>query len=107
MSTQHTPGPWFYHTGTESVRADTMRLIVSMPPEPCETAEAYTTLQANARRIASCVNACEGINPDAVQELLKNLIIATNYLERVDGGNEHTKRQIEHLRKLIAKATTI
>ena len=40
MNTKHTPGPWNLHK-----------------------------VEANARRIVACVNACEGINPEAVPEL--------------------------------------
>ena len=38
--------------------------------------------QANADRIIACVNACAGINPEAVPELLEALEMAMPYLER-------------------------
>ena len=34
---------------------------------------AYQTPDANAERIVACVNACEGINPEAVPEMLEAL----------------------------------
>lgn len=38
--------------------------------------EGFDTAEANAARIVACVNACEGINPEAVKELLEALKIA-------------------------------
>lgn len=36
-------------------------------------ASAITQARTNGQRIVACVNACEGINPDAVPELLAEL----------------------------------
>ena len=73
---KHTPEPW--KAVGQDIRDGNEDNIVTVPygddPEQAE---------ANARRIVSCVNACEGINPDAVPELLEalhNLLInATPY----------------------------
>ena len=66
----HTPGPWFLHgkPGYEALEIfGTNRPIAkSLYHLGSEDNEA----DANARRIVACVNACEGINPEAVPELL-------------------------------------
>ena len=60
---KHTPAPW--HLVGQDIRDAEEDNIVTVPfgddPERAE---------ANALRIVSCVNGCEGINPDAVPELL-------------------------------------
>lgn len=60
--------------------------------------------ESNARRIVACVNACEGINPDAVPELLDAAEILAG-LEAKDGGRTFpTKEQCAFARSVIAKA---
>jgi hypothetical protein len=70
--TRHTPEPWFYcasihspTTGTECILADnTGRTIARAYNRP------IVESNANAKRIVSCVNACAGIDPEAVPEML-------------------------------------
>ena len=68
--TKHTPGTWkikrqpnklFSIYGNAGNAAGTPLLV------------AQGLREANASRIAACVNACEGINPEAVPELLEAL----------------------------------
>ena len=69
MNTKHTPGPWIAHEDAifqEKPHGEVSPLI-------CDTINGrkFTGEErgANARRIVACVNACEGINPEAVPEL--------------------------------------
>ena len=54
--------------------------------------------KANAHRIVACVNACEGINPEAVPELLEAL--KDMYL-----GRGHPGDRIDRALAALAKAT--
>lgn len=70
METKHTPGPWHQkHTvgifdgfGREILWIDVRGALGDID-----------TREANAARIVACVNACEGINPEAVKDLLEAL----------------------------------
>jgi hypothetical protein len=74
--TKHTPGPWLldhrlaYKLGPNGSNAFTASVQRggtrddSISEEECH---------ANAVRIVSCVNSCEGINPEAVPDLLAAL----------------------------------
>jgi len=73
----HTPGPWKIFDGYGSDRSRPA-IVDSIPDRDgrcvanCIAFAATTNpeAQANAARIVACVNACEGINPEAVPELL-------------------------------------
>jgi hypothetical protein len=71
MNTQHTKAPW--HVTDEGSQI----VIQTFSDHPTGTiARIYGTgflVDANAQRIVACVNACEGINPEAVSDLLKAL----------------------------------
>jgi hypothetical protein len=89
----HTPGPWFQLTGREGYsHISNVANKQWAAPEHivCET----TT--ANAARIVACVNACEGINPAAVPDLLT---LAIGILDAL----EHEGRWTIVLRKLWAR----
>ena len=61
--------------------------------------------EANARRIVACWNACEGINPEAVPELLKvakALELAGDLI--VPPADHRVVRRLSDLRAAIAKA---
>ena len=67
---KHTPGPWRIdgRSGYEAleIHAKNRRIAKSLYHGGSEDSET----DANARRIVACVNGCEGINPDAVADLL-------------------------------------
>ena len=74
---KHTPGPWTYHhepsLNRYAVRAEpfgteTILSISYWSRTPIWDRE---RAEADASRIVSCVNSCDGINPEAVPELLK------------------------------------
>jgi len=73
MNAEHTPGPWVAN-GTE----------VHMLPEDGSLGGGFDIRHCpkphhNARRIVDCINACEGINPDAVPSLLEAAMAAVQY----------------------------
>ena len=54
----HTPGPWAVNfTKFSEVRAENGAVIAR-----CLKLTSLTNLEANARRIVACVNACEGVS---------------------------------------------
>lgn len=77
MSTKHTPGPWFRddRSGLEcDVRASSERKIALCWGLASNNATNYNPkyraeCDANARRIVACVNACEGISADELEEI--------------------------------------
>ena len=79
MKTKHTSGPWqvAYYAGGDGNGgyASSHYTIQKGEKKIVKTINAVATEadEANAARIASCVNACEGINPDAVPDMLEAL----------------------------------
>lgn len=61
----HKPGPW----GIEKCRCG----HDSCSQYTISTQRSSGFSEANANRIVACVNACEGINPEAAPELLEAL----------------------------------
>ena len=85
----HTPGPWAVNfTKFSEVRAENGAVIAR-----CVKLTSLTNLEANARRIVACVNACEGIS---TEHLINNLPIR----ELVTRHNE-ALREIEALKDEI------
>jgi hypothetical protein len=91
---EHTPGPW--HIEFEcNVFGPNHRLVASAGGYQTNADDWHRIEnEANARRIITCVNACEGINPEAVPDLLaacEKLIEAFNfsggYITRMDDIN--------------------
>lgn len=65
---EHTKGPWAVNfTKFSEVRAENGAVIAR-----CVKLTSLTNLEANARRIVACVNACEGIS---TEHLINNLPI--------------------------------
>ncbi len=64
---------------------------------------------ANARRIVSCVNACAGINPEAVPDLVKALLGLIDACTPSDSDRGSVKRPtleaLESARAALLKAT--
>lgn len=86
--TGHTPEPWF--AVGRMVEAESHTL----PDPACCMTEAYgqerldptgKIAEANARRIAACVNACQGIDPEAVPLLIE----ALDAMMRVQSKRRH------------------
>ena len=70
--TEHTLGPWSIeqaHFDPWVVAPDGRYVIATVATGGDMSKEGH----ANARRIVACVNACEGINPEAVAELVEAL----------------------------------
>ena len=64
MDSKHTPGPWELDEQEDAIWLSNHDLIISGMTDISDD---------DAHRIVDCVNACEGINPDAVNDLLKAL----------------------------------
>ena len=101
---KHTPGPWITQGGDRGamicVTNDynhplSFNLSFAHLPQPLRIEGG-----ANARRIVACVNACEGLDPEGVPEMLPLLKEAWSRLEYLD--IYPTLR--EQMRQLIAKA---
>ena len=72
MKTKHTPEDWKAY-GYE-VRQPGGRMIADFGPHHTEPSEYPLSCrledEANAQRAVACVNACKGINPEALRDLL-------------------------------------
>lgn len=71
---EHTPEPWFANgseiraSNPKAERKHTFRPFVAQML--CGPSFSTAEVEANAHRIAACVNACAGLNPEAVPDLL-------------------------------------
>ncbi len=78
---KHTPGPWRLEQNGPAYnlcspdRARHFAILVGM------IRNQDSEHKANAERIVACVNACEGINPDAVPDLLAVLEPLIAYID--------------------------
>lgn len=104
MKTQHTPTPWKAtqagsgaNWGIESGGRHIGVVIGIANPQQGK---------ADAERIVACVNACEGINPEAVPEMLKELKHLATLLEPAlnNGSKIPGLATINKLWLIIAKA---
>lgn len=105
---RHTPEPWVFEHGQDEIRAPwrehfkpidgslmgDYRGVVIASIESAHGGRksrpfAISEAEANAQRIVDCVNACEGINPKAVPEMLDALRKAYDELSR----QKHAKDQ--------------
>jgi hypothetical protein len=81
--TKHTPGPWTSRTNAES-RRPVIRIIGTTPDEPIiaqvSTGANNPNGGDNALRIVACVNACEGIDPEAIPDLVEALETIRDWL---------------------------
>ena len=109
---EHTPGPWRKTTGYIASSAVPHVVAVYVPPaNTCMNwaAGAGTNeAEANGRRIVACVNACEGLNPEAVPDLLEAAYISADALEDnayVSAYSPRTRAAVKTIRAAIAKAT--
>jgi len=100
MTAKHTPEPWkTYQEDSDSVHvlSDDYGRIVTLHRAPYDP----TDVAANAKHIVSCVNNCQGINPEAVPDLLEVLKRIMPYL--ING--EIPVLLERHARAAIARAT--
>ncbi len=67
MNAKHTHGPWKYEEGTKTIRSQKENYWLAT----MDSWDGAVNNKANAARIIACVNACEGINPEAVPNLLE------------------------------------
>ncbi len=110
---KHTPEPWKVDAKVNEtyVRGPENELIADTHTLPVP--ERYDEEYANASRIVACVNACEGINPEAVPNMLKALKLASAILGSVatHPGDEFQKREnpfaFKAVGAAIAKGTKI
>ena len=82
--------------GAWEVRSDGRELFVIEDPEGAKAEEV-------AKRVVTCVNACEGINPEAVPELLATLKVLRTLLAR-DATHYRGRHRADILEAAIAKA---
>lgn len=89
MDAKHTPGPW--HVATNPGGPDDQPVFFSVrdgsgrpdgEDTVCVPLGDSETVKANTARIVSCVNACEGINPEAVPALLESLMAVMRICDR-------------------------
>ncbi len=118
---KHTPEPWKVHHHSHinreqwlSILNGTFDITHNGAANPavvaCSKYSAMTDEEnlANAQRIVDCVNACEGINPKAVPDLLGAAKYALADLEGIAPAqyynyNKTTGKTIIELRQAIAK----
>ena len=105
---EHTPTPWRQNGPDVMYQDRTVCSCGYWPGEPLEGEEELCAEhEANAARITACVNACEGIKPEAVPELLAACKWAR---AAINGSYGHVMAQatadtcIRRLRDAIAKA---
>ena len=113
----HTPEPVTYFVAHDSPTPDLWFTIISTAEGMLMAARVIG--EANARRIVACVNACAGINPEAVRDLLAACRTAADMLHKaINGGlrvpaaqerigdHKRVKRDARDiLRAAIARAT--
>lgn len=83
---EHTKGPWAVNfTKFSEVRAENGAVIAR-----CVKLTSLTNLEANARRIAACVNACEGVRTERLENSLP--------IVELVGRHSEALREIEALK---------
>ena len=114
---RHTAGPWEVNRGSGTITGasnGTTSATVTVMPQWYRnhagdgTHATQNRLDANASRIVDCVNACEGLNPAAVPDLLEALhgfIGSTIYGHLDDEGKEQWRNAVRAARAAIDKAT--
>ena len=100
MSAKHTPEPWGVWLNPDGGNLEMItddglaRHIVYVVGNTHEA-------KANGRRIVACVNACAGINPEAVPNLLE---AAKDFIYKVDEGRAFSVKSYAKFSAAIAKA---
>ena len=112
MTTKHTSGPWqvAYYAGGDGNGgyASSHYTIQKGEKKIVKTINAVATEEdeANAARIVSCVNACEGINPDAAPDMLEALKLAVKLMPEttISAINADEWEAAEAIGRAISKA---
>jgi hypothetical protein len=103
--TQHTPEPWELTRHATPDYAPQCGIYSEDHPADF----AIVKGEANARRIVACVNACKGINPEAVPDLLEALQDVLHEAEEKDRSERLTAERMRSIadwcRSAIRKAT--
>lgn len=102
MNALHTPGPWRADGaevwGTHAMRFNLTTGGTPMIARVCkhEDAERPFPYEENARRIVACVNACEGISTDRLEDLGRPL------MNHLIGCDERAARMVKERDELLA-----
>ena len=99
MKKTHNDGDWVYEPDTGTIRTKRENYHVAS----MDSWDGAVNNEANATRIVSCVNGCRGINPEAVPELLTNLIDLLDLCEKY-GVGEHCDGNLIAALAAITKA---
>ena len=101
----HTREPW--HIEYEcNIFSENHRLVASAGGYQTNAENDRHRLEneANARRIVACVNACEGINPEAVPDLLAACELCLEWMDDVCGIQSPYEEVTIEIKAAIAKA---
>ena len=94
---KHTPEPWENKTPGKYKAGN----IYAEGEYICTTSG---NAQANAERIVACVNACEGINPEAVPDLLEALKGIRAKVEWATKARVWSETEVRFLTNILDKA---
>lgn len=102
MKAKHTPEPWVAtvnsQNGEHCIEQDG-----SVFQEPTEIALLQFSEEVDRERIVACVNACKGINPEAVPDLLAVVKSAANWFGEL-GNDDGAQGLLDDLNAAITKA---
>lgn len=117
---KHTPEPWSFdleNIGIDNnpgfgLLADGLPLNITVHSRSLDkwpnTADCTEQATANAKRVVACVNACEGINPEAVPELLEAAERMIGFIcHRLPAAMWQNEPWLQPARAALAKATQI
>ena len=105
METKHTPEPWIACDIADILGLNAGHFEIYNKPFGAGIV-GWAVTKEDAARIASCVNACKGINPEVVPELPEALRIALTDLEQAQKETHIDFRgSIDAIRAVLAKAT--
>lgn len=106
METKHTPEPWIACDIADILGLNAGHFEIYNKPFGAGIV-GWAVTKEDAARIASCVNACKGINPEAVPELLEALRECERELSVVWSrlGQVNENRHAIKARAALAKAT--
>ena len=95
----HTKGPWAVnYTKFSEVRAENGAVIAR-----CVKLTSLTNLEANARRIVACVNACEGVSTKHLENNLPIVELVARHseaLREIEALKDEIKSQQDKIRYL-------
>ena len=98
---EHTKGPWAVnYTKFSEVRAENGAVIAR-----CVKLTSLTNLEANARRIVACVNACEGVSTKHLENNLPIRELVTRHneaLREIEALKDEIKSQQDKIRGLAS-----